>query len=63
MDLPANYIAIGDSVMCLNPVFGFVPFPVGNRVMALILSCCDQPRHHEGDVWSLVSWIDSPINM
>jgi len=21
-DLPANYIAIGDSVMCLNPVFG-----------------------------------------
>jgi hypothetical protein len=51
-DLPANYIAVGDSAMCVNPVFGFVLFPYRNRIVYLCILAILQSRDYEDNVRS-----------
>jgi hypothetical protein len=51
-DLPANYIAVGDSAMCVNPVFGFVLFAYKNWFVYLCILAIFQSRDYEDNVRS-----------
>jgi hypothetical protein len=62
-DLPANYIAVGDSAMCVNPVLGFVLFPYTNGIVHLCILAIFQSRGYEGNVRSDIGQFYSPLYM